>query len=125
MLLIDVNVLVYAHRPDAQDHKRYREWLERTLQSGATCGMPDVVLSGVIRIVTHPRIFREPTSVDLALRYATQLRNHPACIRVSPGDRHWEIFTRLCTVAGARGNLVSDAFLAALAIESGGEWITT
>jgi len=44
---------------------------------------------------------------------------------VSPGERHWDIFTRLCKLADAKGNLVSDPFHAALAIESGAEWITT
>lgn len=125
MILIDVNVLVYAHRPDSQNHESYRKWLEQTLDSGFLCGLSDVVLTGVIRIITHPHIFPDPTPVELALKFANQLREHPACIAVSPGERHWEIFARLCKVAGARGNLVSDAYFAALAIESGAEWITT
>jgi uncharacterized protein len=125
MILIDVNVLVYAHRPDSENHKSYHRWLAETLDSGLLCGMSDVVLTGMIRIVTHPRIFLDPTPMNLALDFANQLREHPASITVSPGERHWEIFTRLCKVVGAKGNLVSDAYFAALAIESGAEWITT
>jgi toxin-antitoxin system PIN domain toxin len=124
MILIDVNVLVYAKRQDSPDHAKFRTWLEETLQSDSIVGVSDVVLSGVVRILTHPRIFREPTRVDESLEYVNRLREHPGCVLVLPGERHWDIFTRLCRAVGAKGNLVSDAFLAALAIESGAEWIT-
>lgn len=125
MILIDVNILVYAHRPDSDNHKHYRKWLEEALESGLPCGFSDVVLAGMIRIVTNPRVFPDATPIDLALQFANQLREHPACVTVSPGNRHWDIFTRLCKQVGAKGNLVSDAYFAALAIESGAEWITT
>jgi toxin-antitoxin system PIN domain toxin len=124
MILIDVNVLVYAHRPDAVDHAKYQKWLQEVLDSGSMCGLSDVALTGVIRIVTHPRIFPDPTPLDTALGFVNQLREHSGCILVSPGERHWEIFTRLCKSAGAKGNLVTDAYFAALAMESGAEWIT-
>jgi toxin-antitoxin system PIN domain toxin len=124
MILIDVNVMVYALRPDAVDHAKYRKWLEETLDSGSVCGLSDVALSGVVRILTHPRIFRDPTPLDVALGFATYLREHPGCVLVPTGERHWGIFARLCKVAGAKGNLISDAYFAALAIESGAEWIT-
>jgi len=125
MMLIDVNVLVYAHRQDALDHGRYRAWLVEALQSEVLCGVSDIVLSGLVRVVTNPRVFPRPTPLDLALQFAGQLRDHPGSVLVSPGDRHWEIFTKLCRSAGAKGNLVSDAYFAAMAIESGAEWITT
>jgi len=125
MLLVDVSVLVYAYREDAPNHSAYRRWLERCLVSDAAYGTADLVLSGFLRVVTHPRIFNPPSPLDSALRFAGELRNQPNCIQVAPGPRHWEIFARLCRSAGVRGNLVPDAYLAALAIESGGEWITT
>jgi toxin-antitoxin system PIN domain toxin len=124
MILIDVNVMVYAQRPDAVDHTKYRKWLEETLDSGSMCGFSDVALSGVVRIVTHPRIFSDPTTLEMALEFVTYLREHPGAVLISPGERHWGIFMRLCKAAGAKGNLVSDAYHAALAIESGAEWIT-
>jgi toxin-antitoxin system PIN domain toxin len=124
MILIDVNVLVNAHRPDAVGHLKFRKWLEDVLSSGSTCGLSDVALAGVIRVVTHPRIFPDPTPLDIALGFTNELREHPSCVLVSPGERHWEIFRRLCTSIGAKGNLISDAYFAALAIESGAEWIT-
>lgn len=124
MILIDVNVLVYAHRPDAEDHLRYRNWLDSALNSNTLFGISDLVLSAVVRIVTNHRIFAKPTPVNLALEFAESLREHEDCVLVSPGDKHWGIFRHLCQAVGARGNIVSDAFHAALAIESGAEWIT-
>jgi len=125
MVLIDVNVLVYAHRRDCLNHIAYRRWLEDCISSDRAYGMSDLVLSAFLRIVTHPRIFKLPSRLEDALRFAAEVRNLSNCVVVTPGLRHWEIFTRLCRTAGAKGNLVPDAYLAALAIESGSEWITT
>lgn len=125
MILLDVNVLVYAHRRDAADHARYREWLEGVVNADASYGLADLVLRGFVRVVTHARVFRAPSPLDTALTFVAEIRERPNAVRVAPGERHWEIFTRLCREAGARGNLVADAYLAALAIESGSEWITT
>ncbi len=120
-----MNVLVHAHRTDAPDHGRYRTWLEETVRSEPAYGMSELVLSAFVRVVTHRRIFPAPTPLDEALSQANALRSQPNCVPVSPGAWHWEIFSRLCARAGARGDLVSDAYFAALAIESGCEWITT
>ncbi len=125
MILLDVNVLVYAHRRDIPDHLAYLQWLEALINSDQAYGMADLVLSGFILIVTHPRIFNPPDSIDQALTFTQELREQPNCVIVAPGPRHWDIFCRLCREAGAKGNLVSDAYLAALAIENGCEWITT
>jgi hypothetical protein len=125
MLLPDVNVLVYAHRQDGPEYPLYRRWLEELVRAEAAFGMADIVLSGFLRIVTNPRVFARPTPVNLAVSFADELRALPNCVTVAPGPRHWSIFTRLCLEAGAKGNLVADAYLAALAIESGSEWITS
>lgn len=63
--------------------------------------------------------------MDLALAFAEQVRGRPGCVSIGPGRRHWGIFSELCLSSGAKGNLVADAWLAAIAIESGCEWITT
>jgi toxin-antitoxin system PIN domain toxin len=83
------------------------------------------VLAGFLRVVTHPRVFTPPTPIDRALEFVAVLRSPPNCVVVEPGRRHFDIFTRLCRETGAKGNLVADAYLAALAIESGSDWITT
>ncbi len=125
MQLVDVNVLVYAHREDAPDHDRYRAWLEMRLDSDTAFGINDLVLSGFLRVVTHRRVFKRPTPTQLALDFATAIRSRPNCLAIAPGPRHWEIFVRLCGEADVKGNLVPDAYFAALAIESGSEWIST
>lgn len=125
MLLIDVNVLVYAHREDASEHASYRKWLTGIVAGDAAFGMSELVLSGFLRVVTHPRIFKEPTPMSAALAFAEELRDRPNSVPISAGPRHWEIFTRLCREHEVKGSLVPDAYFAALAIESGSEWITT
>lgn len=125
MILPDVNVLVYAHRSDVPDHEAYRTWLEKAVASESAFGIAEVVLSGFVRVVTHAAIFPTPTPLREALAQADALRARPNCVLVAPGARHWELFVRLCSAVRARGNLVADAYLAALAIESGSEWITT
>jgi hypothetical protein len=84
-----------------------------------------LVLSGFLRVVTHPRVFTEPSSVDHALSFARALLDAGGAVTVEPGPRHWSIFQDLCRRTDARGNLVPDAYLAALAIEHGCQWITT
>ncbi len=88
-------------------------------------GVSDLVLSGFVRIVTHPRVFAYPSRPDRALEFASVLRQQPNAVPLAAGPRHWEIFVRLCRDAGAKGNLVPDAYVAALAIESGSELVTT
>ena len=124
MILPDVNILVYAHRQDAPDHRRYLDWLVSKVDSDAAFGLSPLVLSGFIRVVTHPKVFKTPSTLSEATAFAEQLRERPNCIEVTPGARHWTIFRRLCHQAGAKGNLVPDAYLAAMAIESGCEWVT-
>jgi hypothetical protein len=75
--------------------------------------------------VTHPKIFNPPGLLHDALSFVEQIRSQPNCVIVSPQQRHWDIFKNLCEQADARGNLIPDAFHAALAIETGSEWITT
>jgi toxin-antitoxin system PIN domain toxin len=125
MILTDVNVLVYAHRADAPGHLAYREWLEALINGDAAYGFSELVLSGFLRVVTHPRVFNPPSDLDSAFAFAQAIRGQPNGVHISPGSRHWEIFQRLCEVADVKGNLVPDAYLAALAIESGCEWVTT
>jgi uncharacterized protein len=125
MILCDVNVLIYAHRADAPNHAAYRTWLENVINENAAYAVSDIILSGFLRVVTHPRVFAPPSSVSAALTFAGQLRQEPNAVMVMPENRHWTIFTDLCRAVDARGNLIPDAFLAALAIESGSEWITT
>ena len=125
MILMDANVLIYAHRSDSENHERYRDWLEELWNGVSSYGVCDFVLSACLRILTHPKIFDPPTPLDVALAFVNQVRDSDNCVRIAPGPRHWAIFAELCKTAEARGNLVPDAYLAALAIETDSEWITT
>ena len=122
MVLPDVNVLVAAYRDDASEHGSCRSWLEAVLGGDEAFAVSDLVLSGFLRIVTHPRVFIRPSPPDEALKFANVIRSQPQCIPVSPGPRHWEIFTQLYRDAETLGNLIPDAYFAALAIDC--EWIT-
>jgi hypothetical protein len=124
MRLVDVNVLVHAFRADAPEHAAHRAWVESLVGSDEAYAVSDHVLAGFLRVVTHPRVFHPPTPIGPALEFARAFRERANAALVAPGARHWGIFERLCVEAGARGNLVPDAWLAALAIESGCEFVT-
>ena len=85
---------------------------------------PQVLCSG-FRLATHARVYVSPSRLEDALAFARVLLEQPNCTLVAPGARHFSIFEDLCRQAAASGNLVQDAWLAALAIESGCEWVTT
>lgn len=124
MILPDVNVLVYAHHRDSADHDAYRSWWEDVVNGPSSYGMADLVLSGFVAVVTHPRIFDKPMRPSTAVAAAEAMRARPNSRPVRPGDRHWPVFCALVRSSGARGNAVPDAYLAALAIESGSEFVT-
>lgn len=125
MILTDVNILVYAHRSDAPNHAAYRDWVEGLINSDQAYGYCELVFSGFLRIVTHPRVFKIPSDLDSAFAYIHVIRSQPNAVPLSPGPRHWDIFKELCLISNSKGNLFPDAYLAALAIESGSEWVTT
>ncbi len=124
MILPDVNVLLHAFRPDSTDHVRSRDWLNQVVNGDSRYGIAPQVLSGVIRIATHPRVFAQPSTLEETLAFCNVLLFLPHSVIIRPSVRHWQIFIQLCSQADARGNLVPDAWFAALAIEAGCEWIT-
>ncbi|MBU6301394.1 MAG: type II toxin-antitoxin system VapC family toxin [Verrucomicrobia bacterium] len=124
MILLDVNILVYAHREDAERHPDYKAWLESALGRVPGVAVSDLALSGFIRLVTHPKIFLVPTPLADALGFVEDLRSRDLVKVLAPGPMHWKVFLDLCRKADARGNLVPDAYHAALAVETGCEWVT-
>ncbi|MFY2858701.1 type II toxin-antitoxin system VapC family toxin [Mycobacterium sp. THU-M104] len=125
MLLLDVNVCVYAIRRDSTQHAAYRDWMEARLVGAEPVGISELVLSGVMRVITNHRVFRQPSTTAQALEACRALRTAPAAVALRPGPRHWDIFDSLCDRVGAKGNAVADAYHAALAIENGATWVTT
>jgi toxin-antitoxin system PIN domain toxin len=124
MILPDVNVLIYAFRKDMAQHSVCASWLADVVRRDARFGLSPSVLSAVVRITTNPRIYRVASAIEEAFGFCEDLLAQPHCQVVEPGERHWEIFKRLCIETDARGSRVSAAWYAALAIESGCEWIT-
>jgi toxin-antitoxin system PIN domain toxin len=124
MTLADVNVLIYAFRADMPQHAVCRAWLTGIIVGDAPFGVSPMVLSAVVRITTNRRIFTTPSEPEEAFGFCDDLLRQPHGQIVQPGKRHWDIFTRLCIDTDTRGSRVTDAWFAALAIETGCEWIT-
>ena len=116
MILMDVNILVYAHREDTPEHPTYRDWVEDTINSGGAYGVSERVLSGFMRVVTHPKVFERPTPLEVALEVVNQIRSQSQAVPIRPGPRHWAIFEKLLHASEAPGNRVPDAYYAALVI---------
>lgn len=117
MILPDVNVLVYAFRESAPEHLSYSTWLNLTRQRGEELLLPDAVLVGFMRIVTHPGIPFPMVSIDRASSFISALRADPNSREVEDSGAVWAQFARLIADdRGVRGNVVPDAYLAAVAI---------
>lgn len=125
MILPDVNVLLYAFRDDLAEHPRHRAWLSAALAGDEPVALPGVVISGFMRVVTNPRAFPVPAPPADAAKYVGVLRAAPAAVTPGLGDSHVGTFLRLCVDANARGNLVADAYLAAIAIDLDATLVTT
>ena len=124
MILLDVNILVAAHRTDAEGHAEVKAWLESEMQQPAGIGVSELALSGCMRVITHPKIFRSPTPLREALEFIEDFRSRDEVRLFAPGPDHWQIFAALCRRVGARGNTIPDAYHAALAMEFGCEWLS-
>ena len=126
MLLPDVNVLIYAHRQDSsEDHARYTRWLTDLAVGREPFALSVLALAALVRIVTNPRVFRSPSTLDQAFGFVAALVGRPQARIVGPGPEHLAIFEELCRQAEATGKLTADAQHAAVAIEHGCTLVTT
>lgn len=124
VLLPDVNVLIYAHRPESPEHERYAEWLQRLASGVEPFGFSELAASGFVRIVTNSKVWRTPTPLPKALLFLAQLRERSNARSLTHGPESWAIFKQIALAANARGKLLADAYHAALAIEHGCEFAT-
>jgi len=122
MNFVDVNLLVYAYRTEMDHHSEYREWLDKMRRSNDVLGIPSAVVSGFLRVITNPKIFKQATPIDRAWEFCDAILAGPTNVVVEPGPRHLRIFRDLCLQAKAGGKLIPDAHLAAMAIEAGATW---
>jgi toxin-antitoxin system PIN domain toxin len=120
MILVDVNLLLYAVNRDLPGHSTARTWLEQTLSGSERVGFPWIVIMAFLRITTNARVFEKPLTIESAIDYMDDWLNQPVVITVVPGRGHWKILRSLLARTGTGGNLTTDAHIAALALEHGG-----
>jgi toxin-antitoxin system PIN domain toxin len=124
MILPDVNVLIYAFRQDVPQHSICRPWLNSLIEGETRFGVSPLALRALVRITTNLRAYRQPSTIEEAFAFCDNLLGQPHCQVVEPGERHWDIFKRLCVDTDTRGPRVTGAWYAALSLEWGCEWIT-
>jgi toxin-antitoxin system PIN domain toxin len=124
MILPDVNVLIYAFRKEVPQYAVCRAWLDQVVEGETRFGISPLALSAVVRVTTNTHTYPLPSSIEAAFGFCDDLLGQPHCQIVVPGERHFDIFKRLCLDTNTRGPRVTDAWFAALAIEWGCEWIT-
>jgi len=121
MILVDVNILIYAVNSDSPLHQRAKAWLESTLSGSDTVGLSWTVLLAFLRLTTRSGIFERPLSVDTAFDIVAAWLSQPSVVTIDPAAQHLRVMRDLLLPLGTGGNLTSDAHLAALAIAHGAE----
>jgi len=124
MKLLDVNVILAAHRADHPDHATARPWLDSLVASGDQFGVPWTVWWSYLRLSRHPRVFSVPTPLSDALGFLSALRAQPGHVPVEPGESHLDCLRAVCTEGEAAADLMPDAVVAALAFEHGAEVVS-
>jgi toxin-antitoxin system PIN domain toxin len=118
VILLDANLLLYAHNTSSKEHASTTAWLETALATDNICMSWETILA-FLRIATTPRIFAEPLTLEAAVSVIDKWLAQPNVTILSPTPRHWPVFSELLPSNRARGSLIMDAHLAALAIEHG------
>jgi len=125
VIIVDVNLLIYAVNKDAALHRKAKSWLESAISGTETVGLSWTVLLAFLRLTTRPGIFQKPLGVESAFGVVEAWLEQPAVIAVEPTARHLRTLRNLTLPLGTGGNLTSDAHLAALAIEHGAQLCST
>jgi toxin-antitoxin system PIN domain toxin len=119
VILVDVNLLLYAYNADSPQHGAARNWLDALFDGDDAIGLPWVTLWGFIRLTTNPRVLPNPLPADQALSIVGEWLVQPEVRVVEPGPRHFDILRKLVVADQASGRKSTDAVLAALAMENG------
>ena len=117
MILVDVNVLIYAIDEDSAHHREAKSWLEKALSGKERIGLAWIVILAFVRLTTRAGIFARPLTVEIAFSLLSEWLDHPNVSILHPGPHHAQILRTLLLETGTAGNLATDAHLAALAIE--------
>lgn len=119
MILLDVNLLLYAYDAGSKEHHRAAQWLEELLSRPTIVGFPWGTILAFLRIATHPRILSAPYTLEEAIEVVAGWIARPNVAVVSPTEQHWAVLSKLLPRSRVRGSLILDSHLAALAIEHG------
>lgn len=122
MIVIDVNVLLYAHNSSSPYHERSRSWLEQVLGEGETLGIPWHTFIGFLRLTTTAQISQRPLNHAQAYSLIQAWVSNPQVTIPEPGRRFWRVLQQIGSDGQTRGRSWSDAYLAALAIENGAQF---
>jgi toxin-antitoxin system PIN domain toxin len=117
MILVDANILLYAYDADAPQHRTCREWLEQAFEGAVAFAWPTIL--SFARISTDARVYRTPRTWEQVESIVDSWLEQPTAYLLQPGEEHWRILQRVVCEGQARGPLLMDAELAALAIEHG------
>lgn len=117
MILPDTNLLVYAYNRDDPQHSAAEFWLRNILKSTEPIALTWATINGFLRVITNRRAMARPASLQQAMAIIDEWLAEPALHIIRPGEGHWPILQRMLRAVKVGGNLVSDAHLAALAIE--------
>lgn len=119
MILVDANLLVYAHVAEFAQHERAREWLEEQLGGTRRVGLAWSSLLAFVRLVSNPRVFPEAESIPDAWAQAARWLDARPAWTPEPTDRHRDVLGECLSVTGLAAKDVPDAYLAALALQHG------
>ncbi|TDI43442.1 MAG: PIN domain-containing protein [Acidobacteria bacterium] len=125
MIVVDANILLHAYNPRSEFHEACRRWIEDEFSSPSPVGLPWLTVWAFLRISTNPRAFEKPLAMKEAEAIASSWFETSPVRVVAPGEHYWEIFSNLLLDAQVSGPLVTDAALAALAIENGASVCTS
>jgi uncharacterized protein len=125
LIIPDVNLLLYAYHAGVVQHERARRWVEAAFSGNEPVRLPWLCIGAFLRIATHPQVFADPYTTVEAVSIVQSWFAAPAVAVIEPGERYWAILSRLVVDAQVRGALVTDAMLAAMAIEAGATLATT
>jgi len=119
MIAPDANLLIFANDPASPFHRASRRWLEDVLSGLEPIGFPILSLHGFLRFVTNPRIASTPITFQQGAAIVDAWLAQPYVRILYPGERHWQILHQLSQQVRLRGNLISDAAIAAISQEYG------
>lgn len=118
-MILDVNILVAAHRHDHPHHEGVRAWFDELIEGTGRFSVPDLVAAGFVRVSTSRRIFESPTPRQEAFAFLRALCAQPDHVPLQLGPGHLDLFEQVCESGDALGDLTTDAYLAALALAHG------